>query len=196
MDFTEVVKSYNPPWSQREVKYFVAAMLVILLVTSILTLCHRIYLTQMIAINAAAIFMCIVYTSTIFTRAESSTACYNLEVFWSWKQIWYMHDRALLKENLLNMILIAPMGLALPFVIHKKARLWLSILSGVLLSGSIELGQLYLHRGLFEFDDIIHNTIGVIAGAVAGNILFAIYSWVSKGWNRGTDTGRRKGSRK
>lgn len=30
----------------------------------------------------------------------------------------------------------------------------------------IELTQLIIHRGLFEFDDIIHNTAGTIIGVV------------------------------
>ena len=32
------------------------------------------------------------------------------------------------------------------------------------MSCSIEIIQLVLHRGLFEFDDIIHNTLGVFIG--------------------------------
>jgi len=38
------------------------------------------------------------------------------------------------------------------------------IACGLLLSSSIEFIQLISHRGLFEFDDIIHNTLGTIIG--------------------------------
>ena len=36
----------------------------------------------------------------------------------------------------------------------------------ILISAGIEIVQLITHRGLFEFDDIIHNTIGAVIGAV------------------------------
>ena len=32
------------------------------------------------------------------------------------------------------------------------------------MSGLIEVVQLILHRGLFEFDDIVHNTFGTVIG--------------------------------
>ena len=45
----------------------------------------------------------------------------------------------------------------------SKAK-WTVFLSGSLLSVAIELTQLFTHRGLFEYDDIVHNTLGTAVG--------------------------------
>ena len=41
---------------------------------------------------------------------------------------------------------------------------WKGVLSGAGLSAIIELLQLISQRGLFEFDDIINNTLGTVIG--------------------------------
>ena len=41
----------------------------------------------------------------------------------------------------------------------------LSLLIGVVCSAIIEILQLLLHRGLFEWDDIFDNTVGFLIGA-------------------------------
>lgn len=43
-------------------------------------------------------------------------------------------------------------------------RPWLAVLIGVLISAAIEVTQLLTHRGLFEFDDIIYNSVGAVVG--------------------------------
>ena len=43
---------------------------------------------------------------------------------------------------------------------------WKGLLAGVVLSITSELLQLITHSGLFEFDDIIHNTLGTLIGVM------------------------------
>ena len=40
---------------------------------------------------------------------------------------------------------------------------------GIAVSSAIEISQLLLCRGLFEFDDIIHNSLGCMLGCLLGN---------------------------
>ena len=40
---------------------------------------------------------------------------------------------------------------------------------GVLLSGTIEVSQDVFRRGLFELDDIMHNSLGCMIGCMAAN---------------------------
>ena len=75
-------------------------------------------------------------------------------------------SREMLKESLLNGILLFPAGLLLPFMCGRKVRWWQGLLCGIVLSFGIESLQLLLHRGLFELDDIIHNSLGCMAGCV------------------------------
>ena len=80
------------------------------------------------------------------------------------------NSQPLLKENLLNMILLFPMGLLLPVMCGKRLSWWKGFLSGAAVSAAIEICQLVFCRGLFEWDDMIHNGIGCMAGCLFGGI--------------------------
>ncbi|MCZ0647517.1 VanZ family protein [[Ruminococcus] gnavus] len=49
-----------------------------------------------------------------------------------------------------------------------KIRWWHGLLFGIFISGCIEGLQLILCRGLFEFDDMIHNSLGCMARCAIG----------------------------
>ena len=74
-----------------------------------------------------------------------------------------------MQENLLNILLLFPAGILLPGVTGRKLKWWMGLLVGITVSSAIEISQLWLCRGLFEFDDIIHNGIGCMMGAVLGS---------------------------
>ena len=47
----------------------------------------------------------------------------------------------------------------------------MGLLVGITVSSAIEISQLWFCRGLFEFDDIIHNSLGCMLGCLLGNRL-------------------------
>lgn len=77
----------------------------------------------------------------------------------------------MLMENLLNMILLFPMGLLLPFLFWRKLNWLQGFLAGAAVSAVIEVCQLLLRRGLFEWDDMVHNGLGCMAGCVLSGVL-------------------------
>ena len=85
----------------------------------------------------------------------------ELVPFWS-----YSHPE-LRMEIILNYILFIPLGLLLYLCFGERWGLKV-VLIGFLLSTSIELIQFIFNIGLFEFDDMIGNTIGCLVGAVVG----------------------------
>ena len=85
----------------------------------------------------------------------------ELVPFWS-----YSHPE-LRMEIVLNYILFIPLGLLLYLCFGEKFGLRV-VLAGFLLSVSIELIQFIFKIGVFEFDDMIGNTIGCLIGAVIG----------------------------
>lgn len=87
----------------------------------------------------------------------------ELVPFWS-----YSHTE-LRMEIVLNYILFIPFGFLLYLCFGKKYVLRV-VIAGFLLSTSIELIQLIFRIGLFEFDDIIGNTIGCFIGAAVGKM--------------------------
>ena len=88
----------------------------------------------------------------------------ELVPFWS-----YSHPE-LRMEIILNYVLFIPMGLLLYLFLGEKFGLRV-VMAGFLLSVSIELIQITFKIGVFEFDDMIGNTIGCFAGAVAGMLI-------------------------
>lgn len=105
----------------------------------------------------------------------------QFELFWSYKK-WFAGDTDLGYEILANMAMFIPFGFlcsaVYPANIHypsficggrkertksgRKAAV--VIVSAILFSLAIETLQLVLMRGLFEWDDVISNTVGVIIG--------------------------------
>lgn len=82
----------------------------------------------------------------------------ELTPFWS-----YSHPE-LRMEILLNYVLFVPLGLLLYLCFGEKFGLRV-VLAGFLLSATVELIQLTFKIGVFEFDDMIGNTVGCMVGA-------------------------------
>ena len=93
---------------------------------------------------------------TILYRYPFNQGQYNLELFWSYKK----NSRRLYLEILLNYLMLFPLGLITPLYVKRR---WV-VLDGLIFSLSIEVMQLLLKRGLFEFDDIVGNMAGVLIG--------------------------------
>ena len=88
----------------------------------------------------------------------------ELAPFWS-----YSHPELRI-EILLNYVLFIPLGVLLYLCFGEKFGLRV-VLAGFLLSASIELIQLTFEIGVFEFDDMIGNTVGCFIGAVVGKMV-------------------------
>ena len=128
-----------------------------------------------IALPVLVFYLAFVVTITLVERVVSADPTYNLTVFWSYQAI-ADGRKDLIMEIVWNIVLFVPIGFLINYIIPIK-YFWVSVISGLLLSAGIETLQLVLHRGFFEFDDMIHNTLGAILGIV----VFALVSLVWKG---------------
>lgn len=173
MDIYQILVTHNRTWSAREIVFVSAAFLVVLLFASSLYLSRKILLSQMIAGLLAFLFLAVVFASTVFTRTPSNERKYMLQMFWSWERVFVNHSREMLKENLLNCVLLFPFGVLLPVMCHRRISWWKSYLCGFFISAVIETSQLVFYRGLFEWDDMIHNALGCMIGClIAGRLIF------------------------
>lgn len=136
----------------------------------------RIKALQAITIPILISFLLIVLGSTVFGRMPGVRS-YKLMPFWSYGAI-IRGDPGILQEVLLNCVLLFPAGILLPFVVNKELKSYHGLNIGMVISGCIELSQLILCRGLFEFDDIFHNSLGCMVGC-------GISSWIIKKYNKG-----------
>ena len=121
-----------------------------------------------------AAYILFILMETIIGR-KTGVGRVELVPFWS-----YSHPE-LRMEIVLNYILFIPFGLLLSLVkkggeVEKAGEIESGVelstgrivLTGFLLAASIEIVQLVFRIGLFEFDDMIGNTIGCLIGAVVG----------------------------
>ena len=134
----------------------------------------KLKLGSLIALPLLAFYLSFVFTITLFERIPTSLARYELNLFWTYEAI--LAGRSDLKAEIFwNVVLFIPIGFLILFLLTKKLR-WLGIVIGLLISAGIEVCQLVFHRGLFEFDDIIHNTLGTVIGIG----IFMLTRWLLK----------------
>lgn len=114
-------------------------------------------------------YMFLILGSTVIYRIPGDTYMYKLTPFWSYVAI-ADGQKELIEENLLNVALGIPFGFLLSFICTKNALLK-SFLFGAAFSACIELSQLFFNRGLCEFDDLFHNTLGSVVGCGIGMLM-------------------------
>ena len=180
MDIIQIINNHNPICSTNELIVILAVLLFAII--SLITLClkKRILCSQAVAGFLLLLYLITVLGSTVFARMPRERK-YQLEVFWSWKKIFhsvaqngFILQSQLLQENILNMLMLFPAGFLLPLVFARKMKWYQGLLFGMVVSSGIELLQLFLCRGLFEFDDIIHNSFGCMIGALIGNVVWRL----------------------
>lgn len=131
-------------------------------------ICRKKITTRMRLLAAYVVF---ILMETVIGR-KPGIVSYKLVPFWS-----YSHPE-LRMEIILNYILFMPFGFLIYLCFGEKRKhgcVWIAIarvaLIGFLLSASIEIIQLVFRIGLFEFDDMIGNTIGCLVGAIVGKMV-------------------------
>ena len=112
-----------------------------------------------------AFYLSFVITITLVERMVTENARYHLEVFGTYKAI-ANGVQTLISEVFWNIVLFIPIGIMFMLLISFKHKWLIAIVMGLLLSVSIEVIQLIAHRGIFVFDDMIHNTLGTVIGVV------------------------------
>ena len=101
---------------------------------------------------------------TVFGRKELPSVSCEWQPFWTYNAI-AGGRHYLIADVVNNVLMFMPVGFLMGITLHK--RHWIGVVVvGVFISFTIELLQLYLHRGLCETDDIIHNTIGCFIGLI------------------------------
>lgn len=168
MDVIAILRQHNRPWSENEIVCFMIFYSVCIGAMLWMRKNNRIKTGQMITILIEISYLAVVFASTVFTRKQRERT-YELQLFWSWKYVWQYQSTEMLLDNILNIILLFPFGFFLPFIFRRKVSWREGVLCGFFVSLGIEGLQLILCRGLFEWDDMIHNAIGSMIGSRLGN---------------------------
>ncbi|MGP8313507.1 VanZ family protein [Enterocloster aldenensis] len=117
---------------------------------------------QALAMELLNVYLFLVLSSTVFSRTMTDDYHYELLPFWSYLEI-YRGNTYFIQENFLNILMLMPVGVLFP-VCGRGNGGGRTLLFGLACTVAIEVLQLITKRGLFEFDDIFHNIVGVAVG--------------------------------
>lgn len=119
-----------------------------------------------------------IISATLLARKETADARINLELFWTVKYALEHRSGMHWFYIIGNIALFIPLGVLLPINGKVFRSCLLTVVIGLLLSGSIEAIQYFWKIGLCELDDIFNNTWGTLLGyciyrlaAPVGNVL-------------------------
>ena len=110
----------------------------------------------------------LILVETVLTRKPFTGSHFRLELFWSWRA-WSVQRSQILS----NVIMFVPVG-----VLAGRPWKWRGLWFAAGLSLVIEILQLVSGRGLCEFDDLFHNTIGEAVGI--GFVMLVKYVYIKE----------------
>ena len=110
-----------------------------------------------------ALYLCFLISMTLLNREVSDNMQIAWVPFWSYVEV-FQGEIGLLGQMIFNVVVFLPWCFLLEKLFPAFHKLRWGVGSAFFLSIIIELSQLFLRLGLFEFDDIFHNTLGALAG--------------------------------
>ncbi len=112
--------------------------------------------TKKWAVSLLIPYVFLVLAATLLIRESGAEPKCELQIFWSYR-VW----EAQKEQIIANVIMFLPIGFLGGAIFG-----WKGILLGLGCSVMIECLQFVFCRGLFEFDDIVHNTLGATIGVL------------------------------
>lgn len=106
----------------------------------------------------------IVMMLTTFSRGANFEGWVNFRLFSGYLSAWNQWSLSELQLIIFNMMMFMPLGFLLPLLSIRTRRFTPVLVISLIVTIGIELTQVLSRRGIFELDDIFHNTLGSIAG--------------------------------
>lgn len=127
-------------------------------------------------------YVAIMLILTLGIRTYDQEVTINLKLFNGFVRIWFQLSNSFRKYGhkydlqqfwlmrrgicniLLNVILFVPAGYLIPSALKGIERWWKTLLIGFCFTLTIECLQFITHRGWFDVDDLLHNSLGSMIG--------------------------------
>lgn len=113
----------------------------------------------------------IVMVLTTFSRGQNFEGWINLRLFSGYLSAWHQWSLSEFQLIIFNVLMFVPLGFLIPLLGGRTRRFMPVLLTALAVTTGIELIQMISRRGIFELDDILHNTIGSIAGYLIMNAI-------------------------
>lgn len=135
----------------------------------------KVTIKHVLLFSISFIYIFILIGATFFNR-ETSFSNGIQPLFSSYRLAWYSWSAQAWRNIILNILLFTPLGFLLPLWNKKLNKIYIVLPCGIVLTILIELAQYILKIGIFEFDDILNNTFGVLIGFTILQIALNIYN--------------------
>lgn len=129
---------------------------------------------RMILYGITILYVVIVIGAVFLSRGNLYGKA-NLDLFSSYKEAYHKMEISLFRNIVLNMLLFVPLGVLLPCYGEKFRKVYKVVFIGLVTSVLIEIVQYITKMGIFEIDDILNNTMGVLMGCCFWKIGYCIY---------------------
>lgn len=133
-----------------------------------------VFIVYLLCVFSLLIFKCLPFSiniglAPVFAPSPRQTSMFNLEVLSSIRLFldagrYGMADRHILMNLLGNLLIFTPYGLLLPLILRHRLANLTCFFSGLCCILSIELVQLITGLGIWDIDDILLNTAGLVLG--------------------------------
>lgn len=110
----------------------------------------------------SCMYLAFILCITLIGRVKTEEARAKLIPLWSWYDVIKNHNLVTFEELIYNIMLFIPLGVLLYLLMQITLKQVLIL--GLGLSCTIEILQYITHRGLFEWDDMLHNAFGCMVG--------------------------------
>lgn len=137
---------------------------------------HKFNTLQCGAALLLSLYIVVLLYFTVIGRYSHEEYEYQINFFTSYRWFFQYNGEQVLRQLLINFVMLMPVGFLLPVVINAKHKYLITMALSLLLTVFIETMQLITKCGSFEVDDIINNFIG----AVLGMLIYALCSKLLK----------------
>ena len=141
-------------------------------VTIILYKRQRFNKVQCIAAILLSLYIVVLLYFTVVGRYSHAEYEYQINFFTSYRWFFEHNGGQVLRQLLINLVMLMPVGFLLPVVINAKHKYIITLALSLLLTVFIETMQLITKCGSFEVDDIINNFVG----AFIGMLIYMLFS--------------------
>ena len=137
---------------------------------------HKFNKLQCGAAIVLSLYIVVLLYFTVVGRYSHEESEYKINFFTSYRWFFQYNGEQVLRQLLINLVMLMPVGFLLPIIINTKQKYLVTLALSLQLTVFIETMQLITKCGSFEIDDIINNFIG----AVLGMLIYALCSKLLK----------------
>ncbi len=130
---------------------------------------------QLVASIILSAYVVVLLYFTVFGRYSHPEYSYQIYAFKSYKHLFEQFDWQSIRQIIINIGMMIPIGFLLPALMKNKHKYLLTLISALVLILFIEIMQLVMQCGTFEVDDVVNNLLGTAIGLMLYKIFSTIY---------------------